>query len=327
MQRRGFRLGLKIVACLMIALGIGLPAGGAYLCFSAGQIAANKTIVIPRGTSIVDIAQILERESIVPSPLLFRGLTRVLAGNALVAGEYQFTPAQSVADMVIMMRDGKSVIRRFTVPEGLTTQEILQMVRTDQALAGPLSLTPAEGALWPETYHYSYGDSRNGLVERMQKAAKESLHEAWKTRDPAVRLKTPAEALIMASLIEKETGKKAEERQRVAGVFYNRLRQDMRLQSDPTVIYGVTQGKTALARDLTKQDLETPTPYNTYTQGGLPPAPICNPGRASLNAALHPESNDFLYFVADGTGGHAFAKDLPTHNKNVARWLKIDRPQ
>ena len=303
-----------------------VPAGLACLTLVPSQINAPKTLVIPHGTSVQEIGQMLETNKIVINALLFRGVARVVAGNNLQAGEYQFSPDQSLIDLIMMMHDGRSIIRRFTVPEGLTTHEILKMIEEDLALSGKTTLHPEEGTLLPETYHYSYGDQRNALIERMQKAAREELNALWATRAPNLPLKTPEEALVMASIVERETGKKAEERPRVAGVFYNRLKIGMRLQSDPTVIYALTNGNTALTRDLTHEDLDIASPYNTYVNAGLPPKPICNPGRASLLAVLHPETHDYLYFVADGTGGHAFAKDLETHNKNVARWLNGDHP-
>jgi UPF0755 protein len=184
------------------------------------------------------------------------------------------------------------------------------------------AILPPEGSLLPETYRYSYGDSRAGMISRMQKSMQDALNELWPKRDPAIPLKSPLEAVIMASIIEKETGK-AVERPRIAGVFYNRMRSNMRLQSDPTVIYAITLAKGPMNRELVHDDLAFASPFNTYTRDGLPPEPICNPGRAALEAALHPEQNDFLYFVADGTGGHVFSKDLAAHNQNVTKWNAV----
>jgi UPF0755 protein len=189
-------------------------------------------------------------------------------------------------------------------------------------MAGDIVTLPTEGSLLPETYNYSYGDSRAGIIFRMQKAMQETLNTLWEKRDPALTLKSPQEAVIMASIIEKETGK-SDERARVAGVFINRLRQNMRLQSDPTVIYAIIRANGMLDHDLNHNDLAFPSPYNTYMSDGLPPGPICNPGRAALEAALHPEVNDYLYFVADGSGGHVFAHNLVTHNQNVTHWNEV----
>jgi UPF0755 protein len=180
-------------------------------------------------------------------------------------------------------------------------------------------VVPPEGSLQPESYRYMYGDSRAGLITRMQKPMQDMLNDLWAKRDPSLPLSTPEEAVVMASIIEKETGK-ATERPRIAGVFYNRLRQHMRLQSDPTVIYGIMLAKGWMDHDIEHADLAFPSPYNTYTNDGLPPKPICNPGKAALEAALHPEANNYLYFVADGTGGHSFASTLAEHNQNVAKW-------
>ena len=251
---------------------------------------------------------------------------KLSAGDTLKAGEYEFTPHQSIADVILMMHEGHSVVHWFTVAEGLTASEIVNLLRNSPTLTGNLAIPP-EGSLLPETYRTSYGDTRSSVVIRMQRAMQETLSELWQKRDPTLPLKSPEEAIIMASVIEKETGKPIE-RPRIAGVFYNRLRQNMRLQSDPTVIYAIMQSKGALDHELDHNDLAFQSPYNTYMNDGLPPGPICNPGRAALEAALHPEQNNYLYFVADGTGGHVFAKDLAEHNQNVTKWnaLKTKTP-
>jgi len=189
----------------------------------------------------------------------------------------------------------------------------------DPILTGQIEVMPAEGSLLPETYRYDYGDSRAGLIARMKKAMQDRLNEIWATHDADIPLHSPQEALILASIVEKETGK-VEERPRIAGVFYNRLHTNMRLQSDPTVIYAITKGRDTLDRPLTHDDLTFASPINTYTSDGLPPQPICNPGVAALQAVMHPEHHNFLYFVADGTGGHAFAADLATQNQNINHW-------
>ena len=306
-----------VAALLVLAAFVPLALGTAI--FAPGPLEDTKTIVIPHGAHVADIGTFLTANGVTLNPILFRAAARILAADELKAGEYQFAEHVSIADAVEMMRDGRAVIRLFTMPEGLTSAETAALLEANPALSGEIAL-PAEGSLLPETYRYSYSDSRAALVARMQKSMQEALAELWPGRDPALPLKSPAEAVILASIVEKETGKK-EERPRIAGVFYNRLKVSMRLQSDPTVIYALTNGKGPLGRELTRDDLERPSPYNTYTSDGLPPGPICNPGRASLAAVLHPETNDFLYFVADGTGGHVFAKDLATHNQNVTKWI------
>ncbi len=313
-------LALFLLACALV--------GGAAYCLLAplGDKVAPQTIVITKGTSVQGIATQLDENKLVLHPLVFRAVAKIIADDKLHAGEYQFLPTQNLVDIVTMLRDGLSVIRRFTVPEGLTSAEIVTLLKNDPALSGEITSIPPEGSLWPETYHYSFGDARLDLLTRMRAAAREQTDALWRARAADLPLSTLQEALTMASIVEKETGKKADERARVAGVFYNRLKKGMRLQSDPTVIYALTKGEKPLDRDLSRADLEMPSPYNTYTQNGLPPGPICNPGKASILAALHPEKNDFYYFVADGTGGHAFAKDLPDHNKNVTKWHQLSHP-
>lgn len=294
--------------------------------FLPGPFQEAKTVIIPRGTSVQEIGRLLDKNEILIHPILFRGMARMMAQNNLQAGEYRFEPGQSVVEVTAMLRDGKTIIRQVTVPEGLTSTEVVALLREVPELTGDVGKTPEEGALLPETYRYSYGDTRTSVLERMQKDQRELLRELWDKRTIGLPLSTPQEALILASIVEKETGKMAAERPRVAGVFFNRLRQKMPLQTDPTVIYALTNGTAALGRNLTKADLGVNSPYNTYLNPGLPPGPISNPGRAAIEAVLHPETNDYLYFVADGTGGHAFAKTLDEHNKNVARWLSLNRP-
>ena len=316
------------VRLLLILLLLALPPLLTGLAiYGRGPLTADKNIVIPQGASVRDIAALLRQQGAVNNPLVFRLAARLIARDKLHAGEFAFAAGQSIADQIAMLRDeSRVIVRRFTVPEGLTSWEIVGLLRDEPALSGEIADIPADGELLPETYHFGYGDNRQGLIDRMRKGQRALLGQLWEKRAADLPIQTPEQAMVMASLVEKETGKKAEERPRVAGVFYNRLRLNMRLQSDPTAIYALTQGQGPLSRELTREDLTRPSPFNTYASDGLPPSPICNPGRAAIEAALHPEANDFLYFVADGTGGHAFAKDLATHNRNVARWLKLARP-
>lgn len=310
---------------MLILLGLmAVGATGLLTFLPNGQPA--QTLIIARGSSVQEIAAQFTNANLAAHPLLFRAAARLLAGNHLQAGEYEFTPEQSLADMLAMLHDGRSVIRRQIIIEGLTSQTIVDELNANPALTGTVETIPPEGSLLPETYHYSYGDKRSDLITRMTKAATDLMQAEWDKRDPGLPITTPQQAIIMASLIEKETGKKPEERARVAGVFYNRMRVGMRMQSDPTVIYAMAGGKGEIGRDLTRDDLGFASPYNTYFSDGLPPGPICNPGRAAILAALHPEAHDYLYFVADGTGGHAFAKDLAEHNRNAARWYDLRRP-
>jgi UPF0755 protein len=226
--------------------------------------------------------------------------------------------------VIALLVDGKTVKRKLTVAEGLTTHQVLTLIAGAEGLTGQISIRPGEGALLPETYFFSHGDTRLSIVARMAKARKEFLARAWSRRAQGVMLKSQDEAVILASIIEKETGRNGE-RARISAVFHNRLRRGMRLQSDPTVSYAITGPARVLGRALTRRDLKTASPFNTYRIYGLPPMPIANPGRESIRAALHPSASKDLYFVADGKGGHAFARSLGQHNRNVAKWRRLKR--
>lgn len=317
--RRFSLVGRLLFLCILMAfLGPALVIG---LYLAPGPLTENQTVVIPHGTSIHEIANLLCEKNIIRSSLVFRIAAKFTANDNLKAGEYEYTPRESIADIILNMHEGHSVVHMFTVAEGLTSAEVTTLLNNNPILSGNLSIPP-EGSMLPETYRYSYGDARAIMVTRMQKAMQEAVNDLWPKRDPAVPLKSPQEAIILASIVEKETGK-AVERPRIAAVFYNRLRINMRLQSDPTVIYAIQLAKGPMDHDLGHDDLAFQSPYNTYTSDGLPPHPICNPGRASLEAVLHPEQNDFLYFVADGTGGHVFSRDLAAHNQNVTKWNAV----
>ena len=231
-------------------------------------------------------------------------------------------PAATPASVINMLARGETVPRRLTVAEGLTVAEVFRLLAETDGLTGELPEPPPEGSLLPETYFYALGDERAELVRRMQHGMRRLLDELWPARAEALPLTDRQQALILASIVDKETGV-AGERGAVAAVFYNRLRHGMRLQSDPTVIYGLTQGNGPLDRELTRADWLHDSPYNTYLIEGLPPGPIGNPGRAALEAVLNPDDVDYLYFVADGSGGHAFGRTLDEHNRNVARWRQI----
>jgi UPF0755 protein len=242
--------------------------------------------------------------------------------RALKAGEYEFPPRASYAEVLAQLGAGRTLTRFLTVPEGLTAVEVAALVNAAAAMQGAPSASPPEGSLLPETYDYRWGDNRAAMLQRMQAAMQATLAELWPRRAADVPLASPQEALILASIVEKETGIAAE-RRRVAGVFANRLRLGMPLQADPTVVYALTGGQAPLGRALTRADWQVDSPYNTYRIRGLPPGPIANPGRAAIEAALNPEPHDYLYFVADGSGGHAFARSLAEHNRNVARWRAV----
>ena len=317
---------------MLLVLGVALAGGAAYWGYTKfhepGSAAAPTTLVIDQGLGVQAIADKLAAASVIGEPLIFAAGVRVYAeGRPLQAGEYEFPARASMRQVMQLMIDGATIVRRLTIPEGLTSVEIIALVAAAPGLAGPSPSTiPAEGMLLPETYFYSRGDTRVQIVERMERAMRDALAELWATRDSRVALASPEEAVTLASIVEKETGV-AGERPRVASVFFNRIDRGMPLQSDPTVIYALTNGKAPLDRALTKADLLLADPYNTYVNAGLPPGPIANPGRASLEAVLHPASTQDLYFVADGTGGHAFAETLDQHNKNVATWRKLQSQQ
>ena len=318
------RLALRIVYCLL-ALAVlcgGILTWGVAEYARPGPLGAATTVVVPRGTGLEAIALELTRAGVLSDPLVFRLGARITgADKRLRAGEYAFQANISPRQTVALLESGKTVVRRLTVVEGLTTAEIIAQLRATDGLEGNLGLLPTEGALLPETYHFSFGDTRQAIVGRMAEAMRIALSDAWAARNWELPLETPESALILASIIEKETAV-SQERARIAGVFINRLRKGMKLQSDPTVVYGLTGGKGPLGRPLTRADLRAPSPYNTYLIAGLPPSPISNPGLASIAAALDPARTDELYFVADGSGGHVFARTLSEHNRNVARWRK-----
>ncbi|MGB9152412.1 MAG: endolytic transglycosylase MltG [Alphaproteobacteria bacterium] len=308
---------------LVVLIALLSPLVGAAALFMPGPLAQDTTVVVAHGASSADIgAQLVQGKAIYLSSL-FRVGARIVASNSLKAGEYMIPARASVMDIALMMHEGRSVSRLFKVPEGLTSAEIVRLLKSDPTLVGTIDAAPAEGSLLPESYRYSYGDDRAHMIARMQKAMQDELNEIWAGRDDGLPLKSPADAVTLASIVEKETGK-AQERPRIAGVFYNRLRLNMRLQSDPTVIYALTNGQETLARTLTHDDLSFASPFNTYTSDGLPPQPICNPGSAALKAVAHPEHNNYLYFVADGSGGHAFAADLAKHDENINHWHQIE---
>jgi UPF0755 protein len=311
-----------------ILAAAGSAAAGAWWGYQRfvgpGASGSDVTMVIEKGWGLNTIAAELTEAGVIEDPLVFVVGARVLAGGRpLQAGEYQFPARVSAREAMRLMLEGTTVQRRLTVPEGLASAEVLALLAAAEGLDGNMPTeVPAQGALLPETYYYSWGDSRADLLARMQQAMADTVAELWAKRDPAIPLKSPEEALTLASIVEKETGVAAE-RPRVAAVFINRINQGMPLQSDPTVVFALTEGKQPLERDLTHADLAIDHPYNTYANPGLPPGPIANPGRASLESVLHPLTTGDLYFVADGNGGHAFAETLEEHNRNVAKWRKL----
>ena len=312
--------GLAVLVGLAVVLAI---AGWLYVhgrFDTPGPARDELSVVLPQGSSAFDIADLLEEAGVIDDPLLFvAGLWIEDKQHSLKAGEYLFEALVTPRGVMEKLVAGDTVLHRFTVPEGMTSAEVVAALNAVPWLVGEIAEVPAEGSLLPETYHYELGDSRARLIERMQHAMARVLDELWQARDPAVALADMEQAVVLASIVEKETAV-ADERPLIAGVFLNRLRRDMRLQSDVTVIYALTGGERPLGRSLSRADLRVESPYNTYRNGGLPPGPIANPGRASLAAVLSPAETNALYFVADGSGGHAFADTLDEHNRNVARW-------
>ncbi len=317
---------------LVVSVVLALIAGGAALVAldrfeREGPLAEDVTVVVPRGANLSAISRLLYQSGVVEDARVFKWGVRLLGlAHDLKAGEYAFPAGVSMRGALEILDRGETVARWLTVAEGLTSTEIVALVAAAEGLSGEPGPVPPEGSLLPETYHYSRDDDRAALIDRMQSGMEVVLAELWPERAEGLPIKTPEEAVILASIVEKETGV-AEERPLVASVFINRLKRRMRLQSDPTVVYGLTLGKGPLGRALIFRDLDKPTPYNTYTNGGLPPGPIANPGRAAIAAVLNPAQTRYLYFVADGSGGHAFAKSLVEHNKNVAKWRMIQREE
>jgi UPF0755 protein len=322
----------KMLAWALTIVGA-LAVCGAYVAWTLfekriaapGPASKAKLIFIPKGTGSEGIAQMLERERVAFDAFSVLATLRLKPDSRpLRAGEYEVPARASILDVLEILRSGKEFPRRVAVPEGLTNAQVLVLLKQAEYLEQDALPSLDEGTLLPDTYNYTRGDKASDVVRRMRQAMDAALADAWRQRDPAVPLTDQKALLILASIVEKETGQ-PDERGLVAGVFANRLKKNMRLQTDPSVIYGVTKGSGPLDRGLTRRDLDTDTPWNTYTRAGLPPTPIANPGRASLLAAAKPAATDALYFVADGTGGHAFAKTLDEHNRNVAKWRRLEQ--
>jgi UPF0755 protein len=318
MGSAGRGLGFLLALFLLVAAGIG-GAAWAWRDYRApGPLAAPRTVVLPRGETRLALARRLQAEGVIAHPYLFlAGLVIDGKEHRLEAGEYRFAAAITPAAVAALLASGKVVEHRLTVPEGLTSAEIVALVNAAPALQGQLTAIPPEGSLLPETYFFVRGDRRDGLIGRMQKAMMKAVARAWAARAPGLPLATPRDAVILASIVEKETGK-PDERAHIAGIYLNRLRLGMKLQADPTLLYALTDaGSKPLGRPLDHADLATPSPYNTYLHDGLPPGPIANPGNAALAAAVRPEATADLYFVSDGNGAHRFARTLDEQDHNV----------
>ncbi len=318
------RIGGALLA-LVALVAIGLFAGHRQLerwLDTPGPLVEERLVQIPRGGLDGVVRALEEAGAVAPGWAL--ALAARLSGKdrTLKAGEYRIAAGATPRAVLELLDSGRVALHRITVPEGLTTAEIHAILAAAEVLDGPLPEPGPEGTLLPETWLVPRGEPRARLLERMEAAMRATLAELWAARAPDLPYREPREAVILASLIERETPLK-EEQPLVAAVFVNRLKRGMPLQSDPTVVFALTEGRNRLDRPLTRKDLEIDHPYNTYKIPGLPPGPIANPGRAALAAALAPAPVDYLYFVADGTGGHVFARTLAEHNRNVARWRRI----
>jgi UPF0755 protein len=330
----GARHPLVVIGNAVISIFVLLAVLSGVLLFigkqrfeQSGPLAQDTVVNIPKGSGMRDIADVLQRQGVIDQPYVFiAGVMVLKAREDLKAGEYQFKAHASLRDVVATMVEGKVVEHQVGVPEGLTSEQIVSRLSDDNILIGDIRQIPREGTLLPDTYDFTRGVTREQMIQRMQQAQQRVVKEIWDHRSPDLPLKSPDQLIVLASIVEKETGK-PDERTRVAAVFVNRLKQNMKLQSDPTIIYGLVGGKGTLGRPIMKSEIEQPTPYNTYAITGLPPGPITNPGRASLEAAANPARTRELYFVADGTGGHAFAETYEQHQKNVARLHAMESDQ
>jgi len=317
---------LSFLLLLLVAGAFGLIAGQHKLK-EPGPLPADKVVYIPPRSDVPEILAQLERENVIDSTTLM-SLALLAEGSRgkLKPGEYLFKRKASLREVMDELIAGRQILHAVTIPEGLTSEQIVQRLRENDVLVGDLSDTPKEGALLPETYKVARGYPRSKLVAKMQDDQRRLIDQIWAKRARDLPLKTPYELVTLASIVEKETGK-AEERPHVAAVFVNRLRKGMRLQSDPTIVYGLVGGKATLGRGIMRAEIDKWTPYNTYAIDGLPPGPIANPGKAALEAAANPLKSPDLYFVADGTGGHVFAETLDQHARNVQHWRAIEHEQ
>lgn len=336
-SRRQFHPIFAFLNGLLSLLLIALVGAGALIYIlkskfdEPGPLEHSTIVVIPRGESTSSIASRLEREGIISDRRIFMASIRYFQfrsskklSSGLKAGEYEVRSNASMRNVLDALIDGRVVAHKVPIPEGLTSAQIVARLNSAPLLKGEISEIPPEGSLLPDTYLISRGSSRQDLLARIISAQRRFSEKLWPNRAPNLPFKTLEEAIILASIVEKETGR-SDERRKIAGVFINRLQQKIRLQSDPTIIYGLVGGKGTLGRPILRSEIERATPYNTYQIDGLPPTPIANPGRAAIEAVLNPETTSDLYFVADGTGGHQFAKTLKAHNRNVAKWRIVER--
>jgi UPF0755 protein len=314
-----------ILILLMIGAGVSYYYGKQIL-EAPGPLQEDRVVNIPARAGKRDISDVLQKEGVTSvNPWIFIGSVYALkASSDLKPGEYLFHKNASLRDVIATIVEGKVVQHAITIPEGLTSEQIVARLSENDIFAGSVREIPREGTLLPETYKFPRGTTREQVIQRMQQTQKRVLAEIWERRNPDIPIKSPEQLVTLASIVEKETGR-ADERSRVAAVFTNRLRQKIKLQSDPTIIYGLVGGKGTLGRPIKRSEITQPSPYNTYVIEGLPPGPISNPGRASLEATANPARTRDLFFVADGTGGHTFTETYDAHQKNVAKLRAIEK--
>jgi UPF0755 protein len=319
---------LSVAILLVLASGAALYFG-MQAFVEPGPSANGDTFMIKPNTGVQEIADQLERRNLISDARIFRlGVRATGNESALKAGEYAIKPRASMRDIMELFKSGKSVMYSLTIPEGLTVEQALQRVADQEALTGDMPATlPPEGSIATDTLRFTRGATRQQMIDKLVADQKKLVEEVWSHRAPDLPIANIDDFVTLASIVEKETGR-SDERSRVAAVFLNRLAKGMRLQSDPTIIYGLFGGKGKPAdRPIYQSDIDKQTPYNTYLIKGLPPTPIANPGRAALEAVANPSKTDDLYFVADGNGGHVFAATLEEHNQNVARYRALQKKQ
>ncbi len=327
-SRNGF---LELVNALltMVVLGV-LVAGGIFFVatqryYAEGPMGEDRVFLVEQGIGLAAVANRLETANLIADRWIFQfGATLQRKQSSIRAGEYQIAANASMADIILEITEGRAITYSVTIPEGLTSWEAVQRINAAPNLTGEITEIPAEGSLLPNTYSFERGSDRQLVIDRMREAFDVEVAQIWETRSPDLPLNSVEEMVILASIVEKETGIGAE-RAGVAGVFINRMNIGMRLQSDPTIIYGITNGQGSLGRGLRRSEIDEKTPYNTYQIDGLPPTPIANPGVAAMRAVVDPDDTEALFFVADGTGGHVFANTYAQHQINVARWRVIER--
>jgi len=318
---------LRRLGCLIIGLAllVALFVGGNFFWgwTAEGPAEQEMSVVVPSGSSLYSAAQLLEERGVLKSADAFLNRARIFGSDEPIkAGEFLIPKGASNAQVLKILQGSDVILRLVTIPEGMPSILAHERIMAEPLLTGDIPV-PAEGSILPESYSFERGQTRAELVGRMQKAMQDVVAEAWANRSPDTIAKTPQEAVILAAIVEKETGKPSERRM-IAGVYSNRLRRGMMLQADPTIIYPITRGK-PLGRRIRQSEIADVNDYNTYAMVGLPRGPITNPGRASIEAVLNPATTDALYFVADGTGGHVFANTLDEHNRNVAKWFALRR--